>query len=123
MKKLILLASLIGLFLTPTYSQINEQFKIDTTFRDQSILGYPKPFKLCDSIDFNALLNGSLNNKHFQFPKFSGRNFDFGSKSMMTYVPGQFGDKMLWYRPKGYFPMAIVKPDSTVRYSLLIKRY
>lgn len=123
MKGLILLAAFIGLFLTPTYSQINWQYKIDTTFRDQSILICPKPFKLSDSIDFNALLNGSLKNKHFQFPKFSSRNFDFGLKSRMTFTPGQFEDKMPCFRPQGYFPMAIAKPDSTVRYSLLIKRY
>lgn len=123
MKKIIILSAFICLFLIPTYSQINWQFKIETTFRDQSILSYPRPFKLCDSIDFNALLNGSLNKKSFQFPKFSSRNFDFGSKSTMTFAPGQFDDNMPCFRPQGYFPMAIAKPDSTVRYSLLIKIY
>jgi len=125
MKRLILISAFIGLFLTPTYSQINWQFKIDTTLKDNPILGYQKPIKLklSDTIAYYSPLDGLLNNKHFQFPKFSSRNFDFGSKSMMTFAPCQFEDKMPCFRPQGYFPMAIAKSDSTVRYSLLIKRY
>lgn len=123
MKKLILLTAFICLFLTPTFSQINGHFKIDTIFRDRSIFSYQKPLKLSDSIDIKSLLKGPLNIRPLCFPKFSERNFDIRPKSMWSIAQSQFHDKMPCVRPEGYFPIPIVKPDSTVRYSLLIKRY
>ncbi len=123
MKKLILLVAFFSLFLTPAFSQISGCFKIDTTFRDRSIFSFHKPLTLNDSIDFKSLLNGSVNNHHFQFPKFSERNFDIRPNQMTSIARSRSFDKMPCLRPEGYFPMLIAKPDSTVRYSILIKRY
>lgn len=123
MKSLILLVSFISLFLAPAFSQINKYVKIDTTLKAGSILSYQKQFKQCDSTGFKSLLNDSLNNRKLQFPDFYLRNPDTASKSLRNISKRPFGDKMPCLRPEGYFPMAIVKPDSTIRYSLLIKRY
>lgn len=123
MKKLILLTAFIGLFLIPTFSQINGHFKTDTTLKNRSIFSYQKPFKLSDTIHFNRLFRDSPNNKHLLFPKFSERNFYQGLIPIENFAYAQFYDKMPCLRPKGYFPMRIAKPDSTIRYSLLIKKY
>jgi hypothetical protein len=123
MKKLILLTAFIGLFFTPTFSQINGRFEIDTTIKNRSIFNYQKPFKLSDTIRFNCPFSGSLNNKHLVFPKFSERNFYHGQIPTVNFANAWSYDRMPCLRPEGYFPMKIAKPDSAVRYSLLIKRY
>ena len=122
MKKLMLLTAFIILFFTPIFSQTNGQFRRDTTLKNRSILSYRKPFKLSDTIHFDHPFSGSLNNKRLLFPKFSERNFDIGPNSKGSNAQSQFCDKMPYVRPEGKDPMPVVKPDTTIRYSLLIKK-
>ena len=123
MKKLILLISFIILLLTPVFSQTVGHFKIDTTFRDRSIFSFQKPFNLSDTIHFNHLFGGSLNDKYLYLPKFYERNFFNRHTPIDNLVNTQSYDRMPCVRPEGYFPMLVVKPDSTIRYSLLIRKY
>lgn len=123
MKKLILLTSFIILLLTPVFSQTVGHFKIDTTFRDHSIFSFQKPFNLSDTIHFNHPFSGSLNHKYLLFPGFSERNFFNRHPPIDNLVNTLSYDRMPCVRPEGYFPMLVAKPDSTIRYSLLIRRY
>jgi hypothetical protein len=122
MKKLMLLTAFIILFFTPIFSQTNGQFRIDTALKNRSILSYQKSFKLSDTIHFAPPFSGSLNNKHLLFPKFSERNFNIEPNSKGSNAQSQFCDKMPCIRPEGKDPMPVAKPDSTIRFSLLIKK-
>lgn len=123
MKKLMLSTIFICLFIAPAFSQIRGHFKIDTTFKDRSNFSYQKPFRFGDSINFNFPLKDLLNNKRFSFPEYSGRNLVIRPDLMGSIVGSQSYDRMPCYIPKGNFPMMILKPDSTIKHSLLIKRY
>ena len=123
MKKLILLTAFIILLLTPAFSQTIGHFKIDTTFRDRSIFHFQKPFILSDTIHFNHLFGGSLNDKYPYFPEFYKRNFFNRHTPIDNLVNTQSYDRMPCVRPEGYFPMPVAKPDPAIRYSILIKRY
>ena len=123
MKKLILLTSFIILLLTPVFSQTVGHFKIDTTFRNRSIFSFQKPFNLSDTIHFNHPFSGALNHKYLLCPGFSERNSFNKQIPIDNLVEMQLYDKMPCFKPSGNFPMPVAKPDSTIRYSLLIKRY
>jgi len=123
MKKLILLAAFISLCMAQTFSQTIGHFKIDTTFRDRSILSFQNPLNLSDTIHFNRPFSGSLKNKPLVFPKFPERNFYYRQIQTINFANAWSYDRMPCFRPGGYFPMKIAIPDSTIRYSLLIKRY
>jgi len=123
MKKLILVTVFLSLFLTPSFSQIKGYFKIDTTFKDRSSFTFQKPLSFGDSIKLNFPPKGLPDNKRFGFPEYSGRNLAIRPDSMGSIVEGQSSDRMPCYIPKGNFPMMVLKPDSTIKYTLLIKRY
>jgi hypothetical protein len=123
MKKLMLLTIFIGLFIAPTFSQIKGHFKIDTTFKDHSNFSYQHPERFGDSIQLNFPPKGLLNKKSFRFPEYSGRNLPFRPDLMKSIVESQSYDRMPCYIPRGTFPMMVLKPDSTIKHSLLIKRY
>jgi len=123
MKKLMLSTIFICLFIAPAFSQIKGHFKIDTTFKDLPNFSYEKPLKFGDSINFYFPPKGLENNKHFRFSEYSGRNLVLRPDSMGSIVESQSSDRMPCYFPKGNFPTMVLKPDSTIRHSLLIKRY
>ena len=123
MKKLMLSTIFICLFIAPAFSQIIGHFKIDPTFKDRSSFSYQKPLKFGDSINFYFPPNELRNNKRFSFPEYSGRNLVLRPDSMGSIVESQSSDRMPCYFPKGNFPTMVLKPDSTIRHSLLIKRY
>ena len=117
MKKHFLLTALMSLFILETYSQVNNKFKIDTTFKSLSVIIDQKPFQ-DNSKDYSKLLNGSEGN-NFLFPR---------QQKSFALQPEVFGnidkaqpDNMPLINPRGNFPMGNFKPDSTVRYSLQIK--
>jgi len=123
MKKLMLLTIFIYLFIAPAFSQIKGHFKIDTTFKDCSSFSYQKPLSFGDSINFDFPLKELQNNKRFSFPEYSGKNLAIGPDLMGSIVESQSYDRMPCYIPKGNFPMMVLKPDSTIKHTLLIKRY
>jgi hypothetical protein len=123
MKKLILVTVFLSLFLTPSFSQIKGRFKIDTTFKDRSNFSYQKPLSFGDSINFHFPPKGLPDNKRFGFPEYSSRNLDIRPDLMGSIVESESYDRMPCYIPKGNFPMMVQKPDSTIKHSLLIKRY
>jgi len=123
MKKLMLSTIFICLFIAPAFSQIQGHFKIDTTFKDRSNFSYQKPLKFGDSINFYFPPKGLKNNKRFSFPEYRRRNLLIRPNLMGSIVERQSYDRMPCYIPKGNFPMMVLKPDSTIKHTLLIKRY
>ena len=123
MKKLMLLTIFIFLIIAPAFSQIKGHFKIDTTFKNHSTFSYQHPKRFGDSIKSNFPPKGLLNNKRFGFPEYSGRNLVIRLDSIRSFAESQSYDRMPCYIPKGNFPMMVLKPDSTINHTLLIKRY
>ena len=123
MKKFILFTAVIGLFLTPAFAQINRPFKDDPALRKLSDFRNKEPFKLRDPVYFRSQVNGLLDNNYPHFPKYSKRNFFNRQNPLESRVPVQSSDRMPCLIPQGYLPMPVVKPDSAIKYSLLIKRY
>ena len=120
MKKSAFLIVLICLFFTSGFAQRAGQTKFDSSFlkslNDTSILysGQPpqvKSFMFSDK-SFHNFTNHSpgLSDKRFgkgQFFGFPGDSWTF--------------DNIPCYKPGGVYPMRIIKPDSSIRYTLLIK--
>lgn len=123
MKKLIFLFLFNSLFFTTAFSQVIETFKIDTTFNKRSIYCHQQPFKLGDTIDFRSQGKDMPNSRHPYFQRFLDRNYDNRQdmngdlKNALSY------DNMPVFRPRVNYAMKIYKPDPSIRYSLLIKRY
>jgi hypothetical protein len=121
MKKIILTAGLICGFMIPAFSQLNSNLKIDTTFRKLSIYDYQKPFNLGITKDYkNQIFSSSDNNLLFR--RFSNKRLSFSQDSVMRIVKTQSYDNMPCINPKGFFPMRVYKPDSTVRYSMRVEK-
>jgi hypothetical protein len=128
MRKILLLTVLIVGYYLPTFSQLynrphNYQLQIDTTFSNLSLKNNLKTPNLVNPFDTNWFFNNSTYNKKLIYPGLPGINSNSGQDPIAIFqMPSTF-DNMPCVKPQGFFPMLIVKPDSTVRYSLLIKKY
>jgi hypothetical protein len=123
MRKILLLTVLIIGYFLPTFSQFNSQLKSDTIFKNFSFNSSTKTFRLIDSIDFKRVLNNPANSNDFLFPKLTDKNMTFGRDSIGIFEPQMSFDNMPCQKPQGFYPMPMYKPDSTVKYTLLIKKY
>ena len=123
MRKILLFTVLIIGNYLPTFSQFNSRLQIDSTFNNFSFNNGTKTFRHVDSIDFKGLLNNPANDKDFLYPKLADKNMTFGRGSVRIIEPPKSFDNIPCLKSQGFFPMPIYKPDSTVRYTLLIKRY
>lgn len=123
MKKFILITAIIGLFFTQAFSQINRPFIGDPALRKLSDFRNQAPFKLKDPIYLRSPGNGLITPNYFSFPKYNELNFLNSQIPLESSAHEQSIDKMPCLIPQGHFSMPVVKPDSTIKYSLLIKRY
>ena len=128
MRKILLLTVLIVGYYLPTFSQLdyrpqNNLLQIDTTFSNLSLKNNFKTPNLVISYDSNWLFNTSRNNKKLMYPKLTDKNSKSVQDPIAIFQKPPTFDNMPCVVPQGYFPMLIVKPDSTIRYSLLIKKY
>ena len=122
MRKLLLLTILIIGYYLPSFSQFNSRLKFDSTFKIFSFGNGIKTFRHVDSIDIKGLLNKPANDKDFLFPKQADKILTFGRDSIGIFETQKSFDNMPCLKPQGFFPMPIYKPDSTVRYTLLIMK-
>jgi hypothetical protein len=118
---------IVGYYL-PTFSQLdnrpqNNRLLIDTTFSNLSLKNNLKTPNLVISFDSKWLFNNSRNNKKLIYPKLTDKNSKLVQDPIAIFQKGQMFDNMPCVVPQGYFPMPIVEPDTTVRYTLLIKKY
>ena len=122
MRKILLLTVLIIGYYLPSFSQFNSRLKFDSTFKNFSFGNSTKTFRHVDSFDFKGLLNKPANDKYFLFPKQADKNLTFGRDPIGIFETQKSFDNMPCLKPQGFFPMPIIKPDSTVRYTLLIMK-
>lgn len=115
MKKIILISAFLIILITPTFSQIGRKFKIDTTIRNFNLNSY----KLEKSNDYNGLF-GSQQDHILFAPNFLKKNFITRQNSNLEKTKSH--GEMPCVIPDGYFPMKIVTPDSSKKYTLLIKQ-
>ncbi len=128
MRKILLLTILIIGYNLPTFSQFdsrlqNDRFQIDTSFKTLSLNNGTKSFRLSDSLDIKKMFNDTLRDKRFLPLKLTDKNVSFGQNLKEIVKTPQSIDNMPCLKPEGYFPMSVYKPDSTVKYTLLIKKY
>lgn len=128
MRKILLLTVLIVGYYLPTFSQLynrpqNNRLQIDTTFSNLSLKNNLKTPNLVISIDSNWLFNNSRNYKKLICPNLTYKNSKLVQDPIAIFQKPQMFDSMPCVVPHGYFPMPIVEPDTTVRYTLLIKKY
>ncbi len=123
MRKILLLTVLIIGNYLPTFSQLKSRLQIDPTFKNFSFNNSTKTFRQLDSIDFKRLLNNPANDKDLRYPGLADKNMTFGRNSVGIIETPKSFENMPCLKPQGFFPMPIYKPDSTVRYTLLIKKY
>ena len=128
MRKILLLTVLIVGYYLPAFSQLynrphNYRLQIDTTFSYLSLKNKFKTPNIVNSFDSNWLFNNSTYSKKLIYPNLTDINSKSGQDPIAIFnIPLTFDD-MPCVVPQGYFPMPIVEPDTTVRYTLLIKKY
>lgn len=114
--KIVVIIGLISVCMGSAFSQKNNTFKIDTTLNRIYNYDKPKSYNLGLTEDFKSLnLKDSSGFK--QFPR-----LNFGKNAVGPFASNQFNSNMPCLKPKGNFPMLVVKPDSTAGYSLRIVR-
>lgn len=123
MRKMLLFTVLIIGYYLPAFSQSNNQLKIDTTAVKFGFFNGKRTLGHIDTIDFKQLLNNPGHQKYLLDPKLADKDVHFGRLSNGKIKVPPSLDNMPCLYPQGSFPMPIYKPDSTVRYSLLIKKY
>ena len=124
MRKILLLAVLITGYYLTTFSQVMGQLQIDTTFKKFTFKNNATGFLHLPSVDINGQLISPKNGMNFLYPKFGdNKNLAFGRKQIMHVILPSSMDNMPCLKPQGFFPMPICKPDSTVHYTLLMKKF
>ena len=128
MRKILLLTVLIVGYYLPAFSQLynrqqNYRLQIDTTFSNLSLKNNLKTPDLVNPFDTNWFFNNSTYNKKLMYPGLPGLNPKSGQDLTAIFqMPSTF-DNVPCVVPQGYFPMPIVEPDTTIRYTLLIKKF
>ena len=122
MSKILLFAVLIIGYHLPTFSQPKNQLQIDSTVVKFGFNNNPKTLRHADSIDFKQFLNNPPIHKYLLDPKLANKDVHFGQLSNAKIQTPHPCDNMPIIHPQGSFAMRIYKPDSTVNYTLLIKK-
>ena len=123
MSKILLFAILIIGYHLPTFSQPKSQLQIDSTVTKFGFNNSPKTLRHADSIDFKQFLNNTPIHKYQLDPKLAEKGVHFGQLYNAQIQTSHSCDNMPIFHPQGSFTMRIYKPDSTVNYTMLIKKY
>ena len=120
MKRSTFLTTLICLSIISGFAQHPDQIKSDSSFKklsnDTSLIISNQP----QQIRYFLYSNRSNHNSACNAPDLSYKRFGKGSSFGLSNDYNTF-DKMPCILPKGFYPMNIVKPDTTVHYMILIK--
>jgi len=128
MRTLFLLTVLISGYYLPAFSQSNSRLQSNGLQSDSMLrsFSYNNNFKDLHSDKSNGFklpLDNSFSGKNFHYPKSGDKNLFFQKDTIVIFKQPQSVDRMSCLKPQGFFPMPIYKPDSTVKYTLLIKKY
>ena len=114
MKTTVLIIALISGCITSVYSQINQKSRE----RVDSLSSFRYDIK--PALGFKKLtMPGDFRDDKLVEPFLSDNSSLSSSTTEATVAPA----KMPCYKPEGVFSMRVIKPDSTMRYSMLVKRY
>ena len=122
MRKIFLLTVFAVVNYLPTFSQSNRLLQIDTTVVK---FGFPTDVKThlhLHTLSSSQLLKNPEQHKYLLDPNSAEKGVHFGQLLNNKIKALQSLDNMPCLHPNGTFPMPIYKPDSTVRYTLLIKK-
>ena len=117
MKKAILITTFFSLLITPTFSQIGRPFNSDPTKR----ITYRNPFTLEKSKEYKGLFNYSESEDKLLAPNFLSKNLIARQNQIKIHKNTRSQGEMPCLIPDGYFTMRTITPDSSKRYTLLIK--
>lgn len=121
MKKILSLIILMtGVYLS-SFSQSKHSLQTES-FNHFSPTMDMERFRLGDT-SLKGSLSNTLNGKNFLYSKFPEKYRSFSQNQMGSLSNAQFFGNMPCLKPQGNFPMPVYKPDSTLRFSLLIKKY
>lgn len=127
MRKILLMTILTVGFYLPTYAQFdsrlqNNRLWIDTTFKSLSLKNNLKTPSLWENKDLGGSFYDPIPGRKYHFPKLSDKKIKIGKDLFAINKTTTTFDNMPCFKPQGFCPMPIFVPDSTVRYTLLIKR-
>jgi hypothetical protein len=127
MRKILLLTILIVVLYLPTYSQFdirpqNNRLQIDTTFMGLSPTNKLKTPSLFENKNMGWLFNDQRHYRNYLYPRLSDKKLKIDQDLFTINKMTQTFDNMPCARPQGFSAMPIFVPDSTVRYTLLIKK-
>jgi len=128
MRNIFLLTVLFVGYNLTAFSQSNSRLQSsgpqsDSMLRSFSYNNNLKDLRSDKSNDFKLPLNNSFSGKNFHYPKFGDKNLYFHKNPVEIFMQPQSLDHMPCLKPQGFFPMPIYKPDSTIKYTLLNKKY
>jgi hypothetical protein len=118
MKKIIFTTGLFCYFMIPTFSQINSNLKIDTTFSTWSIYNSQKPCNYGIVKDYKIQ---RLDSSYYNI-LFSNKMLVLSQDSVRKIAKTQSLDNIPCVNPQGFFPMEVYVPDSTMKYSMRIEK-
>ncbi len=123
MRKLFLLTGLIVGYYFQTFSQSNSLLQSDATTVKFAFLNSTKTHLHIDTLDINQLLMNPEYHKYLLIPKLANKDIRFAQLSNGKIKSTSSLDNMPCLYPQGSFPMPIYRPDSTIRYTLQIKKH
>lgn len=117
-----MVAYYLPVFSQAGYQSQNSRLLNGTTLSNLSLKNKVTTPDLVISYDTNWLFNHSRNGKKIICPGMTDKNLKSAQDPMALFQKPPTFDNMPCMVPQGYFPMPVAEPDSTVRYSLLIKK-
>ena len=128
MRKILLLAVLIAGYYLPVFSQPGNRpqhyrLQTDTTLNYLALKNNLPTPKLVNPFDTRWFFNNYRNDKKLFHPGLTDLNSKPGQHPIANVNKPSTFDNMPCVVPQGYFPMPMAEPDTTVRYTLLIKKY
>lgn len=115
-KNIVLIIGLVSVCIGSAFSQKNNTFKIDTTL--SRIYNYDKP----KSYNLGLIEEFKIQNFKDSLVFKQSPRLNFGMNALGPLASAQFYSNMPCLKPEGNFPMHIVKPDSTLGYSMRVVR-
>ena len=122
MRKLFVMTLLILGFCLSAWSQSGGSLQNDSAVVK---IGFPKTLKLSglgDSLNYMRFLNSPSIAGSIPDSKGAEKKIYFGQPANLTLKEPHNCDHMPCLNPQGNFPMPVYKPDSTVNFTLLIKK-
>jgi hypothetical protein len=122
MRKLSFLVILTVVCQLPSFSQSYGQPPIGSTGKYFSFSKGPLAIRPNDSIDYKGFLKKPANESYFPDYKLNDKNIQVGQLRTLHLETPYYFDNMPCLKPQGPFNMPVYKPDTSVNFTLLVKK-